>query len=60
MTDRPNSDLKWLSQHIQSEQEKGSFCKITVHLQDGQITLVERLETFKPPKAGMTPKQTGN
>jgi hypothetical protein len=51
--------LEWLAEHVRKAQAAG-FCKLIVHIQNGQITLVEKTETYKPPAPGMLPRDTGN
>lgn len=52
--------LTWVADHIRKAQSAGEFCKLVVHIQSGQITLVEKTATFKPPAPGMLPRETGN
>lgn len=51
--------LAWAGAHVEKAQKQKAYCKITVHIIDGEIIRIERNDTFKPPEAGMQTQVSG-
>jgi len=51
--------LAWAASIIAQAQGDRAYSQVTVHVEAGKITRVQRTDSYKPPAPGMTAKQTG-
>lgn len=51
--------LAWAASIIAQAQGDRAYSQVTIHLEAGRVTRVQRTDSYKPPAPGMPAKQTG-